>query len=183
MFRYILKRLLYIVPVLLGMSVIVFGIMELIPGDPAQVILGSYATPENLARVREQLGLDNPPLQRYFTWLGNVLQGEFGRSISLDRPVLDEVLDRLWPTLLLAGTSLLLCSVFGLIAGMISAIKQYAWQDKLLTLLVLVGISTPSFWLGLIFILIFSVNLGLLPGSGMFAIYGGAICSICSNIW
>ena len=173
MFRYILKRLLYIVPVLLGMSVIVFGIMELIPGDPAQVILGSYATPENLARVREQLGLDNPPLQRYFTWLGNVLQGEFGRSISLDRPVLDEVLDRLWPTLLLAGTSLLLCSVFGLIAGMISAIKQYAWQDKLLTLLVLVGISTPSFWLGLIFILIFSVNLGLLPGSGMFAIYGG----------
>lgn len=173
MFRYILQRMLYLVPVLLGMTVIVFGIMELIPGDPAQVILGSYATPENLARVREELGLNQPALQRYFTWLGNVFQGDFGRSVSLDRPVIDEVLDRFWPTLLLAGAALLLCSIFGLLVGMISAIKQYAWQDKLLTLLVLVGISTPSFWLGLIFILIFSVKLGLLPGSGMYAIYGG----------
>lgn len=173
MFRYIVQRLLYLVPVLLGMTVIVFGIMELIPGDPAQVILGSYATPENLARVREELGLNQPALQRYFTWLGNVFQGDFGRSVSLDRPVIDEVLDRFWPTLLLAGAALLLCSIFGLLVGMISAIKQYAWQDKLLTLLVLVGISTPSFWLGLIFILIFSVKLGLLPGSGMYAIYGG----------
>ncbi len=173
MFRYLLQRLLYLVPVLLGMTVIVFGIMELIPGDPAQVILGSYATPENLARVREELGLNQPALQRYFAWLGNVFQGDFGRSVSLDRPVIDEVLDRFWPTLLLAGAALLLCSIFGLLVGMISAIKQYAWQDKLLTLLVLVGISTPSFWLGLIFILIFSVKLGLLPGSGMYAIYGG----------
>ena len=164
---YIAKRLLMMIPVLFGISVIVFGIMALIPGDPATAILGSYATPDNLARVRTELGLDN------FTWLGNLLHGDFGRSYSLNRPVIDEVLDRLGPTLLLAGTSLLLCTVFGLITGVISAVKQYGWQDKLLTLSVLIGISTPSFWLGLILILVFAVHWHWFPASGMYAIYGG----------
>jgi peptide/nickel transport system permease protein len=170
---YIAKRLLLMIPVLLGISVIVFFIMALIPGDPAQAILGSYATPENLARLRTEFGLDKPLLTQYFTWLGNLLHGDFGRSYSLNRPVLDEVLERLGPTLLLAGTSLLLCTVFGLIVGVISAVKQYGWQDKLLTLSVLVGISTPSFWLGLILILIFAVHWKWFPASGMYAIYGG----------
>ena len=170
---YIAKRLLLMIPVLLGISVIVFFIMALIPGDPAQAILGSYATPENLARLRAEFGLDKPLLTQYFTWLGNLLHGDFGRSYSLNRPVLDEVLERLGPTLLLAGTSLLLCTVFGLIVGVISAVKQYGWQDKLLTLSVLVGISTPSFWLGLILILIFAVHWKWFPASGMYAIYGG----------
>jgi peptide/nickel transport system permease protein len=102
-----------------------------------------------------------------------LLQGDFGRSYSLNRPVLDEVLERLGPTLLLAGTSLLLCTILGLIAGIVSAVKQYGWQDKMLTLMVLIGISTPSFWLGLILVLIFSVQLQWFPASGMFAIYGG----------
>lgn len=106
MYRYIIKRLILVVPVLLGISVIVFLIMALLPGDAAQAILGSYATPENLARVRSDLGLDEPLVTRYFIWLGNILQGDFGRSYTLQRPVLDEVLDRLGPTLLLAGTSL-----------------------------------------------------------------------------
>jgi len=170
---YIAKRLLMMIPVLFGISIIVFGIMALIPGDPATAILGSYATPENLARVRSELGLDQPLIEQYFTWLGNLLHGDFGRSYSLNRPVIDEVLDRLGPTLLLAGTSLLLCTVFGLITGVISAVKQYAWQDKLLTLSVLIGISTPSFWLGLILILIFAVHWHWFPASGMYAIYGG----------
>ncbi|MEJ2566631.1 MAG: ABC transporter permease [Gammaproteobacteria bacterium] len=170
---YIAKRLLMMIPVLFGISVIVFGIMALIPGDPATAILGSYATPENLARVRTELGLDKPLIEQYLTWLGNLLHGDFGRSYSLNRPVLDEVLDRLGPTLLLAGTSLLLCTVFGLITGVISAVKQYAWQDKLLTLSVLIGISTPSFWLGLILILVFAVHWTWFPASGMYAIYGG----------
>jgi peptide/nickel transport system permease protein len=170
---YIVKRLLLMIPVLLGISVIVFGIMALIPGDPATAILGSYATPDNLARVRTELGLDKPLIEQYFTWLGNLLHGDFGRSYSLNRPVIDEVLDRLGPTLLLAGTSLVLCTVFGLIAGVISAVKQYAWQDKLLTLSVLIGISTPSFWLGLILILVFAVHWHWFPASGMYAIYGG----------
>ena len=170
---YILKRLIFTIPVLLGISIIVFFIMALIPGDPALAILGSYATPENVAKLREEFGLDKPLLQQYIIWLSNLLQGDFGRSYSLNRPVLDEVLERLGPTLLLAGTSLLLCTILGLIAGIVSAVKQYGWQDKMLTLMVLIGISTPSFWLGLILVLIFSVQLQWFPASGMFAIYGG----------
>jgi peptide/nickel transport system permease protein len=102
-----------------------------------------------------------------------MLQGDFGRSYSLNRPVIDEVLERLGPTLLLAGTSLLMCTILGLVTGIVSAVKQYGWQDKILTLIVLIGISTPSFWLGLILVLIFAVQLQWFPASGMFAIYGG----------
>jgi peptide/nickel transport system permease protein len=161
------------VPVLLGISVIVFFIMALIPGDPAQAILGSYATAENLADLRHELGLDKPLVERYLVWLGNLLKGDFGRSYNLQRPVIDEVLDRLGPTVLLAGASLLLCSLFGLVSGVITAVKQYGWQDKVFTLCALLGISTPSFWLGLILILLFSVKLSWLPVSGMYSVYGG----------
>ena len=91
---YVLRRLVAVVPVLLGLTVIVFLIMTLIPGDPATAILGSYATPENVDRLNKQLGLDKPLVQQYFIWLGNLLQGDFGRSYSLNRPVLDEVLER-----------------------------------------------------------------------------------------
>ena len=161
------------IPVLLGISIIVFLIMELIPGDPAQAILGSFATPENVARLRSELGLDKPLVQRYLTWLTNILQGDFGRSYSLDRPVLDEVLDRMGPTLLLAGSSLILAAIFGMIAGIIAAINQFGWQDAFFTTVVLVGISTPSFWLGLMLVLLFSVNLGWFPVSGMTQVVGG----------
>ena len=110
---YIIRRLLSAVPVLLGISVIVFAIMSLIPGDPATAILGSYATPENVAKLNRDLGLDKPALQRYFIWLGNLLSGDFGRSFSLNRPVLDEVIERFGATLILAGSSFVLCAVFG----------------------------------------------------------------------
>jgi peptide/nickel transport system permease protein len=173
MLGYVVRRLVMVIPVLLGISVIVFFIMALIPGDPAQAILGSYATAENLSVVRHELGLDKPIEQRYLVWLGNLVHGDFGRSYSLHRPVIDEVLDRLGPTVLLAGASLLLCSFFGLVSGVITAVKQYGWQDKVFTLCALLGISTPSFWLGLILILIFSVKLSWFPVSGMFAVYGG----------
>ncbi len=173
MYRYIARRLIMMVPVLFGISIIVFLIMELIPGDAAQAILGSYATPENLARVRRELGLDQPLVHRYFIWLGNILQGDLGRSYILQRPVLDEVLDRLGPTMLLAGTSLMLASLFGMLAGVIAAIKQFRWQDGLLTTVVLIGISTPSFWLGLMLTLVFAVELGWFPVSGMRRVVGG----------
>ncbi|WP_259779474.1 ABC transporter permease [Aestuariispira ectoiniformans] len=173
MSTYILKRLLFAVPVLLGLSVIVFLIMAMIPGDPATAILGSYATPENVARVNKQLGLDKSLVEQYFIWLGNMLHGDFGRSYSLNRPVIDEVLERFGATLILAGTSLLLCSIFGLLAGVFSAVRQFGWGDRIITFLVLIGISLPSFWLGLLLILGFAVQWKLLPASGMFAIYGG----------
>jgi peptide/nickel transport system permease protein len=173
MLSYALRRLAMIIPVLLGISIIVFLIMAMIPGDPALAILGSFATPENTAQLRQDQGLDRPLIQQYFVWLGNLLQGDFGRSYSLNRPVIDEVLERLGPTLLLAGASLILCTILGLAAGVVSAVRQYGWQDKALTLAVLVGLSTPSFWLGLILVLIFSVSLRWFPVSGMYAIYGG----------
>jgi len=170
---YILKRVLAVVPVLLGLTVIVFAIMALIPGDPATAILGSYATPENVARLNRDLGLDKPLVQQYFIWLENLLRGDFGRSYSLNRPVLDEVRERFSATLILAGAALVLCTLWGLLIGIWTAARQYGWTDRLLTFVVLIGISVPSFWLGLLLILLFAVELRWLPASGMFAIYGG----------
>jgi peptide/nickel transport system permease protein len=170
---YILKRLVSAIPVLLGITIIVFLIMSLIPGDPATAILGSYATPENVEKLNQDLGLDKPMVQRYGIWLGNMLTGDFGRSYSLNRPVLDEILERFNATLILAGTSFVLCSVLGMLAGVISAARQYGLADKAITFVVLIGISVPSFFLGMMMILLFAVKLRWLPVSGMYAIYGG----------
>jgi peptide/nickel transport system permease protein len=170
---YILKRLLSAIPVLLGITVIVFLIMAMIPGDPATAILGSYATPENVEKLNRDLGLDKPLVQRYFIWLGNMLTGDLGRSFSLNRPVLDEILDRFNATLVLAGVSFVLASVLGILAGVVSAARQYGVADKLITFTVIIGISVPSFFLGMMMILLFAVNLRWLPVSGMYAIYGG----------
>ncbi len=170
---YIAKRLLSAIPVLMGITVIVFSIMALIPGDPATAILGSYATPENVAELNRDLGLDRPAPVRYFIWLGNMLQGDFGRSFSLNRPVIDEVLDRFSATLVLAGTSFVLCALLGILAGVVSAARQYGLADKAITFAVLLGISIPSFFLGMMMILFFAVRLQWLPVSGMYAIYGG----------
>ena len=173
MWSYIGKRLLATIPILLGLSVIVFAMMALIPGDPATAILGSYATPENVARLNRQLGLDRSLVEQYLTWLGNLAQGDMGRSYTLNRPVADEVFERFGATLVLAGAALLLCSVLGLVAGIAAAVRQFGWTDRIVTFLVLIGISTPSFWLGLLLIMLFAVQLRWLPASGMFAIYGG----------
>jgi peptide/nickel transport system permease protein len=173
MMAYMLKRLVSAIPVLLGITVIVFLIMSLIPGDPATAILGAYATPENVARINQDLGLDKPLFAQYFVWLGNILQGDFGRSYSLNRPVFDEILERFSATLILAGSAFTLCSLLGIIAGVISAARQFAASDKAITLIVLIGISIPSFFLGMMMILLFAVSLRWLPVSGMYAIYGG----------
>lgn len=173
MAAYILKRLFAAIPVLFGLTVIVFLIMQLIPGDPATAILGSYATPENVARINSELGLDKPMLQQYLIWIGNIGHGDLGRSYSLNKPVIDEVLPRFAATLILAGTALLLCSILGLAAGIVSAVRQFGWADRIVTFVVLIGISTPSFFLGLLFILFFAVRVKLFPASGMYAVYGG----------
>lgn len=170
---YIAKRLLAAIPVLFGLTIIVFVIMAMIPGDPATAILGSYATPENVERLNRELGLDKPMVQQYFIWLGNLFQGDLGRSFILNRPVLDEVMERFNATLILAGTALIICSILGLLAGVVSAVRQFGIADKLITFVVLIGISIPSFWLGLLLILVFSVQLKMFPVSGMYGIYGG----------
>lgn len=173
MWNYLLRRLIGIIPVIIGLSLIVFLLMAMIPGNPAQALLGAFATPENVARVSAELGLDKPLWQQYFIWVNNLLHGDFGRSYVLNRPVIDEVLERLSATLLLGGCALLLSVVLGLLAGVTSAVRQFGWGDRLITLLVLIGISLPSFLIGLLMIMLFAVSLRWFPASGMFAIYGG----------
>lgn len=170
---YILKRLASAVPVIIGITVIVFVIMSLIPGDPATAILGSYATPENVAKLNRDLGLDRSLVEQYLIWIGNMAQGDFGRSYSLNRPVIDAVLERFGATLILSGTALVLCSILGIAAGAISASRQYGLADKTITFAVLIGISIPNFFLGMLMILLFAVNLRWFPVSGMYMAYGG----------
>ncbi|GLQ72006.1 ABC transporter permease [Vibrio penaeicida] len=171
--QYLLQRLIASVPVLFGITVIVFLIMSLIPGDPATAILGSYATPENVQKLNQELGLDKSLIEQYFIWVSNLLQGDLGRSYSLNRPVLDEVLERFNATLILAGTSFVLCAFFGVVVGVVSAARQFSLTDRLTTLVVLLGISIPSFFLGMMMILLFAIQLRWFPVSGMYAIYGG----------
>jgi peptide/nickel transport system permease protein len=168
-----MNRLLSAIPVVLGITIIVFLIISLIPCDPATAILGSYATPENVAKINKDLGLDKSLPERYLIWLGNIIQGDFGRSFSLNRPVIDEVMERFNATLILSGTAFVLCSFFGILVGTISAARQYTLTDKFITFIVLIGISIPSFFLGMMMILTFAVRLKLFPVSGMYAIWGG----------
>jgi peptide/nickel transport system permease protein len=174
MSAYVLKRLLLLIPVLLGVSLVVFGVMSLVPGDPALAILGPYATPERLAELRAELGLDRSWPVRYGLWLSGVLDGDLGRSVSLERPVLEVVLERLGPTVLLAGSALLLGTLLGLSAGMVAALRHNRLTDRVVTFGVLLGISIPSFWLGLLLILVFAVWLGWLPVSGMTQVWSNA---------
>lgn len=173
MASYIARRLLAMIPVLLGLSVIVFLIMAAIPGDTATAILGAYATPDNVAQVNRELGLDKPLPQQYWIWITNVVQGDFGRAYSLNRPVLDEVLERFGATLILAGTALVLCTILGLLAGIVSAVRQFGWTDRIVTFFVLIGISIPSFFLGLILIVVVALPVRWIPESGMYLAYGG----------
>lgn len=179
---YAVRRLIQLLPVLLGVSVLVFAMMAAIPGDPARAILGSYATPENVAILERQLALDRPLHIRFLTWLGNVFSGDLGRSYSLNRPVLDEVLERLGATLLLAGAALIVMLVLGLAAGIIAAVRQYRWQDRAATVAALIGLSMPSFWLAMIFIVIFSLGLGWFPVSGMRSAFGGGPLDVLHHL-
>jgi peptide/nickel transport system permease protein len=169
----ILRRLLMVIPVLFGVSVIVFLVISLIPGDPARAIVGTFATQANLDDVTRELGLDRPLPIQYLIWLGRLLHGDLGRSYILHKPVLDEVMVHLFPTLLLAGTALVLASIGGILFGILAAVRQNEWPDRLITLTVLVGISTPSFWLGMLLILWFGVRWRWLPVGGMQDMFGG----------
>lgn len=171
MTAYIARRLILTVPVLMGVSIIVFLVISLIPGDPATAILGNFATPENVENLNRSLGLDKPLPVQYLTWLSGVVQGDLGRSYALNRPVLDEVSERLGPTLILASAALLLCIILGVAGGVWAAVRQFGWADRIITLLVLIGISTPSFFLGILVIMWFAVQLRWFPTGGMYDLF------------
>lgn len=167
MTRYIVKRLLYMIPVLLGVSFLIFGIMALTPGDPAMQILGDGATPEALAALREEMGLNDPFLVRYFHYLYNALHGDLGNSYMTKLPVFNEILHRLPYTIRLAFFSIGFAMVVGIPVGMLSAVKQYSLLDTSVLGLSLLLTSMPGFLIGLLLMLVFSVHLGWLPMIGL----------------
>lgn len=167
MLQYILKRILMIIPVMLGVSVIVFGIMELTPGDPARMILGERAPEEQLAALRLQLRLDEPAHIRFGSWLGGVVQLNLGRSIRSKRPVIDEIRQRYPATMKLALLATGIAVVIGIPFGVISAVRPNSLADHLLTFTSFVGLAMPVFWQALMMILLFSLVLGWFPATGM----------------
>lgn len=166
MLQYIVKRILLIIPIMLGVSVIVFGIMHLTPGDPALLMLGETAPQEQVDAIRQRLGLNEPIYVQYGIWLGRVLQLDLGRSIRSNRPVLNEISARLPATLELAVVATLLAILIGVPLGVLSATRPNSLLDNVATVSALGGLAMPVFWQGLMMILIFSVWLGWFPSSG-----------------
>jgi peptide/nickel transport system permease protein len=157
---------LQIIPVLLGVSIIVFFMVRAIPGDPAQILLGQTATQAQVQQLREQMGLDKPVVAQYGLFLRDAVKGDLGESIVTGRPVTTELLVRFPATLELTSFAMLIAIVVGVPVGVISAVKQYSMLDKITSTFALAGISMPIFWLAMVLVVIFSVNLGLLPFPG-----------------
>lgn len=158
------------IPVLLGVTIIVFTLMYISPGSPAAIMLGTEATPEGIAKMEEEMGLNDPYLVRLGRYIaGVVTRFDLGVSYRTKSPVRDEVFKRLGVTLKLAMISMVIGTILGMILGIISAVKQYSWMDRISTIFALLGISMPSFFLALMLILIFSLGLGWFPVSGSYS--------------
>jgi len=164
--EYILKRLVMLVVVLFGVSVITFVLVRAAPGDPAVHLAGEHATAEVLERIREKYHLNDPIYVQYLIWIQMALQGDLGRSIESHEFVTTEILDRLPTTLELSLVAIIIASIFGVIAGIISAVRQYSAVDYSVMFGALFGVSMPVFWLGLMLLFIFGVKLGLFPIGG-----------------
>ncbi len=166
MTRYVAARILGMIPVLLGIVFVTMLTLDLIPGDPVALMLGDNARPEEVAALRAKLGLDQPLAVRYVRYLGNVLQGDLGRSILSNRPVLDEIAD-VWPkTLQLTVAAMVLAVLLGLTTGVISAVRPGGLVDAVVRLLALIGLSMPVFWLGLVLLYVFAYYFRLFPVGG-----------------
>lgn len=166
MLSYIIKRLLWAIPTLLGVSILVFSMVHLAPGDPALVMLGEHASKESVEALREQMGLNKPLLDQYIMFVSNAVQGDFGISMTSGEPVIDEFMERFPATVELALVAMFFAVIAGLFAGIISAVKRYSIFDYTAMGTALAGVSMPVFWLGLMLIYFFSVELGWLPVSG-----------------
>ncbi len=163
---YVIRRLILSIPILLLVTVMVFLLIQLIPGDIATVILGQEATPESKAALRRDLGLDRPPLIQYFSWLGDVVRGDLGNSLAYQTPVLDLIWGRIGVTIELTIGAFLIAVLIAFPAGILSATRRGGIADYVSTFFALAGMSIPSFFLALMLIIIVSVKLGWLPASG-----------------
>ncbi|MGG3279468.1 ABC transporter permease subunit [Paenibacillus solani] len=165
--RYAIQRLLGVIPLLFVVSILVFMFIHLIPGDPARLVAGKDATLEEINGIREQLGLNLPLWQQYVNYMGDLLKGDLGVSVTSGLPVTDMLASRFLPTIILTFTSLGWALVIGLVIGIISAVNRGKWPDYIGMLTAISGISLPGFWLGLVLIQIFSVELGWFPTGGV----------------
>jgi len=166
MVQYILQRLASSIPVLFLVTLISFSLMQLVPGDPAILVAGLNATPEDVERVRAQLGLNEPFHIQLWHWYANLLQGDLGTSFLLGRDVLEVTIERLPVSISIALYALAMTLFFGIVAGVLAALRQNSWLDQLVMTIALIGVSLPNFWLGLMLIVLFAVQLGWLPSGG-----------------
>jgi peptide/nickel transport system permease protein len=164
--RYVATRLLAAIPVLFVVSLLTFGLIYVVPGDMASEMAGPGATAEEIARLRTQLGLDKPFWERIVAWYAALARGDLGESVLLRRSVTDAILERLPVTLSLTGCALLLTLLIGISAGIVAALRANSWADQLVMTVALVGLSLPDFWLGLVLIFIFTIQLDWLPSGG-----------------
>jgi peptide/nickel transport system permease protein len=163
---YILQRLFLALVVIFGVTFVVFMIVHIVPGDPARVLLGAYAPEENVAAVRERLGLNRPFLEQYGSWLTDTLRGDLGSSLITSQEVAPQLMQRLGPTIELAVASLLIGLVIAFPIGILSAVRPGSFLDLISSFFSQIGISVPSFWMGIMLILLFSLTLNWLPPSG-----------------
>jgi peptide/nickel transport system permease protein len=167
--RYLIRRFAQAIPILLGIVILNFLLLQLAPGDAADVLAGEAgsATPEYMAQLRERFGLDKPVSVQLLLYVKNILTLNLGFSFRHGMPVLYLILERLWPTLLLMGTTLVLSVGLGMLLGVLAAIRVHSWRDNLISIFAIIAYATPLFWIGLMLIVVFSINLGWFPASGM----------------
>ena len=166
MWNYVWKRILLVIPVAVGATLVVFTLIHIAPGDPVDLMLGEMASQEAVDEMRHELGLDKPLFIQYFTWLGKLFNGNLGRSIRTHQPVASVLLQRVPVTLELTFSAIVLAVLIGVPAGVISAVKQYSILDSCLMFVALFGVSMPVFWQGMMLILVFGFYLGIAPISG-----------------
>jgi peptide/nickel transport system permease protein len=166
MTQYLVRRLLASVFTLLIVSLVIFGIVHFTPGDPARIMAGDVASTADVERIRQQLGLDRPILEQYAAWLGQLVRGDLGRSLFLQRPVAQAIWERAEPTVLLTVFALALAVLIGVPAGVVAAVRRGSAVDQILAVVALLGLCIPNFWLGMMLILVFAVGFGLLPSGG-----------------
>ena len=167
--QYVCRRLAQAVPIVLGIVILNFLLLQLAPGDAVDVLAGEAgsATPEYMAMLRERFGLDKPVYEQLFLYIKNIVQLDLGFSFRHNMPVLDLILERLWPTLLLMGATLVLSVGVGTLLGLLAAVKVNSWRDALISILAIISYATPLFWVGLMLIVFFSLKLEWLPATGM----------------